>query len=432
MAEDDIYGSKGKYERFRQSYREILSPASKSMLQHKCRNPFNLGYFPKLFAVFEAKDVSYIRRYRTLHTMRVIIASTDKELGACSREDIDSIMAAMHRTYKSPHSKATFVKDLKHIWRMLFPETDEKGRIDDTAVPYAVRHLSPKVDKSREKLRRDRLTVEEFEKLVNYFAVDPRIQAYLTLSVESLGRPQEILYVRIRDVELHDEYAKILISEHGKEGVGVLQCIDSYPYLVKWLRVHPMKGDKSAFLFLNTGNTGTLRQLKPPNINKMIRKACKDLGIDKPVTCYSLKRNGVTIRRLRGESDLEIQHAARWTSTRQLKTYDLSREDDSFRLALERRGIIKPQGNAAVNVSKVCEFCEIKVGFSEVICPRCLRPMNRREALSKNDDEVKSLRLQVANLGNVFSKMKQEIIKELSAEVGRKLRSGNPQEVQGS
>ena len=73
------------------------------------------------------------------------------------------------------------------------------------------------------------------------------------------------------------------------------------------------------------------KQMKPKNVNKMIRKACKDLQIDKPITCYSLKRNGVTMRRLRGESDVEIQHAARWTSTKQLKTYDLSSQDEAFK-----------------------------------------------------------------------------------------------------
>ncbi len=38
------------------------------------------------------------------------------------------------------------------------------------------------------------------------------------------------------DVELHDNYAKVYLSEHGKEGVhGFLRCIDSFPYLVRWL-----------------------------------------------------------------------------------------------------------------------------------------------------------------------------------------------------
>ena len=106
-----------------------------------------------------------------------------------------------------------------------------------------------------------------FEKIVNYFASDQRIQAYLTISFESLKRPQELLDVKIGGVELYDNYAK-LYGSRGKEGPVLIQCIDSYPYLIKWLEVHPLKNDKNAFLFINTGNTNTLKQLKPGTINK--------------------------------------------------------------------------------------------------------------------------------------------------------------------
>jgi hypothetical protein len=46
------------------------------------------------------------------------------------------------------------------------------------------------------------------------------MQAYISLAVESLARPQELLYLKVRDVETHENYARISISEHGKEGIG--------------------------------------------------------------------------------------------------------------------------------------------------------------------------------------------------------------------
>lgn len=424
MAEEDIYGSKRKYEKFMQEYPNVLTPGSPGKGTYRCRNPKNFEYFPVLFRAFDARDLSYIRRYRILHTMRFVVGTTQEDLKCCERSDIDELVAAMHRTHQSADGKMTFIRDLKYIWKALFPETDEKGRVDETIVPYAVRHLSARVDKSREKRRGDRLSEEEFAKLVNYFSLEPRIQSYLTLSLESLARPQELLYVRLRDVELHDEYAKVFISEHGKEGVGVLQCIDSYPYLVKWLQVHPLKSDGSSFLYVNTGNTGTLKQLKPANINKMIRKACKDLGIPKPVTCYSLKRNGVTLRRLRGESDVEIQHAARWTSTKQLKTYDQSGQDDSFRLALERRGILQPKGSAPGNSVRICGFCNWRVGFSEVICPKCLRPLDRHKAIAESEAELGAVKAELVQVKQTLSAMKEEIVEELMAEVMRRMQTG--------
>lgn len=422
MSEEDIYGSKKKYERFTQNLTEIMKPKNRSHTTRKytCRKPQNLKYFKKLFAYFDARDLSYIRRLRILQTLIFISHWTEKDFRECNREDIDRLMALMHKTHLSPRSKETFVKDLKFLWKTLFPGNDEKGRPDDTIVPYEVRHLSPRTDKSREKARADKFNFEEFEKIVNYFGSDPRIQAFLTLSLESLARPQELLYLKIGDVELYDSYAKICLSEHGKEGLGLLQCIDSFPYLVKWLSQHPLKNERKSFLFINTGNTARLGQLRPANINKLIHRACKDLGIEKPITCYSLKRAGVTFRRLRGESDMEIQHAARWTSSRQLKTYDLSTQDEAFRLALEKRGLIPTSGaNGKIAGTKACLICGEKSGFAETTCQKCLRPLDRSTIVeeSKKDEVIWKLRETIANVERKFESIKHEILKELSEKV---------------
>ena len=399
MAEDDIYWSKGRYENFKENIKSFAKPPSKTNVKRKyyCRNPDNLQYFNRLFINFDAKDLSYIRRLRILQSMRFIAHHTNTNLQKCGRDDINEIMAAMHNAYNSPKSKQTFIKDIKAIWKILCPENDERGRLDETLTPYVVRHLSAKIDKSRQKLRKDKLSWEEFEQIVNYFSSNPKIQAFLTLSLESLARPQELLYVKIGDIELHENYAKIFISEHGKEGTGMLQCIDSYPYLLKWLDMHPLKKNKEAFLFTNAGYKNTLKQLKPNNLNKYIRKACKDLGINKPITCYSLKRNGVTIRRLRGESDVEIQHAARWSSTQQLKTYDLSSQDEAFKLALEKRGLIQP-GTKSKDIlrAKSCPFCNATVGSGEIICSNCRHPLDRNSIVKEKHKDEEILRLNKA------------------------------------
>ncbi len=422
MAENDIYGSKKKYDSFKANLDSFLIPpnARKGSGKYYCKNRINLGYFKRLFVYFEAKDLSYIRRLRICQTMKFIAHAVTIDLADCDRDDVNIIMAQMHNTYTSQKSKETFIKDIKHIWKLLFTDLDEKGRPDETIIPYTVRHLSARIDKSKQKLRKDKFTIEEFEQIINYFSNDPRIQAYLTISLESLARPQELLYLKIEDVELYDNYAKLYISEHGKEGVGLLQCIDSYPYLLKWLELHPLKNNKKAFLFVNTGNTNTCKQLKPSNINKFIRKACKDLEIDKPITCYSLKRNGVTIRRLRGESDMEIQHAARWMSTKQLKTYDLSVQDEAFKLALQKRGILQPDKNTTETfASKQCPFCTQEVGFGEIICPKCKHSLNRSTILNEKqkDEQINSLQQTIDQMKNQFANIKQELMQEMMEQI---------------
>ncbi len=382
MAEDDIYRSKRRYEHFVANVDGLINKPSAG--KYYCKNPENLEYFSKLINYFERKDLSYLRRLRMLHFFKIVTFVIEKNLADCARDEINTLVSYGHSTHLTAESKADFIKNLKLAWRVLFPECDHQGRADETLTPYAVRHLSKKIDRSKVKLRDDRLTLEQFMKLLNFFAQDPQIQAYLMLSLESLGRPQETLYTKIRDYEFYDNWAKIWIREHGKEGPGFLQCIDAYPYVMEWYRKHPRKDDPNAFFFIKTGKRERFEQLTNRNINKRLRYACKKLGINKRITCYSIKRNGVSFRRERGDSDMQIQHAARWTSTNQLKIYDLTTQDDALRLELKKRGLgdgrITPDAQA-----KMCIFCAHANGFTADFCSNCKRPLDRKkvEELSK-------------------------------------------------
>lgn len=413
MAENDIYDNQRRYEGFKAGLQELLIPPTvvngrkRGYRKYYVKNKSNLAYFGHLFRHCESKDYSYIRRIRLASTLLVVCHLTEKDLSQLGRNDIDALMTEIHKIYPSSESKSSVIKYLKYFWRLFFPETDPQGRADESIVPHTVRHLSIKIDKSKQKLRGDRLTVDEFVKLVNFFSKDPRMQAYLTLALESLGRPQEILFTKIRDLELYDNYAKVWISEHGKEGVGFLQCIESFPYLAKWINLHPYKQNKAAYVFINVGDKKQGSQMTPFTVNAMIRRACKKLNIDKPVTCYSLKRNGVTFRRLRGDSDVEIQHAARWTSTKQLKTYDMSQQEDAFKLELVKKGLIKPSKEMEhlAPALKTCFFCETKAGFNEDICPNCKRPLDRErikqqeiEHQNRNSEEIRKLKDRLENI----------------------------------
>src|SRR3989344_4978732 len=428
MAENDIYNSQRTYERFRERYKLLAdkrnpdSPSGLGYQKYYVKNPENLIYFKKLFDVFDARDLSFIRRLRLIRQMKIIGYVTEKNLKDCDREDINKIIAFMHTACKSPKSKHDFIIDIRHLWKTLFPDKDQFGRADDTIIPYVVRHLSAKQDKSREKLRNDKLTIEEFEKLIKSFSQDIRMQAFITLAFESLGRPQEILYTRIKDVEINDNYAKIWISEHGKEGTGFLQSIDSFPYVAAWYNKHPLKHDPSAFFFLNLGDFGKYRQMKPGNINKHIREKMEQLKINKRITCYSFKRNGVTFRRLRGDSDALIQHTARWTSTKQLKTYDYSQQEETFMIELAKRGIIKDKKYKEYKVmTKKCLFCETINGITDDVCSVCKRPLDREKILkeleAKQNENLEMKKQMEIWMCNTRKELVEEAIATMKREV---------------
>jgi len=420
MAENDIYNNKEHYTRFKLNLKNFLqkpdehNKVGKRTQKYYCKNPDNIKYFYKLFDKFEAKDISYVRRLKLLNSFKLICYATDKKLADCNREDIDKIIAFMHSVNNTSSSKYDFLNDIKFLWKIILPEKDEKGRYDEIIVPYVVRHIKAKQDISRQKRREDILSIDELEKLLNSFNQDKRLQSYLFISFETLARPQELLYTKIKDVELYDGYAKIWISEHGKEGTGFLQVIDSYPYLVNWLNEHPLKDDRNAFLFINLGVHGRFRQMRPENINKHIKEKLKLIKIPKRITCYSLKRSGVTFRRYRGDSDATIQHTARWNSTRQLKTYDYSRPEETFKIELIKRGILtedklsKDEKEKYKNLkatSKKCVFCNHINGLNVEVCDNCKRPLDREKIMKQAEETSTQMKQMQESLDLINKKM---------------------------
>ena len=87
MAEDDIYGSKTKYRKFKTNLELQLVPPSERGYKrggrgkYFCKNAENLEHFNTLFHHFEAKDISYIRRVRMLQSMQLICYLIRKQLG---------------------------------------------------------------------------------------------------------------------------------------------------------------------------------------------------------------------------------------------------------------------------------------------------------------------------------------------------------------
>lgn len=68
MADNDIYNSKGKYERFKQEIKTYLQPPEK-IRKYQIKNPANLKHFQRLLFKLDARDGSYVRRLRLCHKL---------------------------------------------------------------------------------------------------------------------------------------------------------------------------------------------------------------------------------------------------------------------------------------------------------------------------------------------------------------------------
>jgi integrase len=383
MAEDDIYGNKRHYEFFvdeKLKNKKILEkPKNHREGIYYCKNKVNLKYFNKLIRKFEVDDLSYARRLKLIQVLKILTYVMGIDLKDVNGLERDKLIIKIREITNSNQQLKRTQQDIKYMGKILF---------EDKEIPKFFKELEIKTDRSRQKARKDKLEYEEFEKLMRYFSKDDTLKAYLSVAMETLARPQELLYTKMEDVDFGEGYSFIQISEHGKEGIKKLLCIDSNPYLIRMISKHKNNQNKKEFLFLNEKD----RQLTPFSINKKLKKACNKVKIDKPITCYSIKRFGVTFKRLMGEDDVTIQRTAGWTSTKQLKTYDLTSQDDVYKKKLAERGLIKDKKYLRfMPKTKPCVYCGEIVGFAESICPKCNHILDKDLIKQNYDDKSKAI-----------------------------------------
>jgi len=366
MATEDIYGNKRKYLYSISHFDDLVKPPTERIKKtggrdfYVCKNPENLKYFKKICNYFEVNDLSYIRRSRILLSLRIISHVADKDLRDLKRDEINEIVAFMHSRHPSPHSKSDFILHIKLIWKNLFSELDEMGRPDERTVPYVVRHLRNKIDKSIEVKNWDPLSKEEFERVIAYFDHLPSVQCFLVLAYDALIRPQELCWRKIKDINVFDDRVEVIIRDHGKEGVRTSWSFKALPYVLSWLRKHPDKDNPEAYFFQRKNKV-----FKPMNVNKMLKFALKELGINKRMTTYKLNHQGITDQ---FANPAIIQKKRGWAGLDQLRIYDHSTYNQGVVLERSLR-----KGEGEFIICPVCSGRNMKTSLS---CENCKRRLD--------------------------------------------------------
>ena len=396
MARNDIYNSKDRWEKYVKNFDNLHVIIKDRKRKYHVKNKDNIKYFYKLAKSFEVDDLSFIRRIRLVNLLKQLCFFIDKDLNDVSNEDIDDLILEIRKISSSIKSLESTQHEIKQIAKKIGIDGFNEFKI--------------RIDKSQERARLDKINYNEFNSLVKYFSNDPTMQILISLTFECLSRPQENLFIKLKNIEWSENYAIIKKTEHGKEGLKELQSMESFPYLLKLYQKHPKRNDSESYLFLNANK----KQLTVHAANKRLKIACKCLDIKKPVTLYTFKRFGVTHKRQNGVSDQEIQFTAGWTTTKQLyRTYDQSNQRDIFKIQRDRRFGNKDTIKETPK-TKNCQFCGELIGFAESNCPKCLRPSDPEEIKKQANQEQKNMEKLVRAIEIMAKKLDPKSKEEVS------------------
>lgn len=151
------------------------------------------------------------------------------------------------------------------------------------------------------------LTLSELGALVRE-AVRLRARALVPVLYESACRKGELLAVRIRDVDVGDEYTKIRVF--GKTGLRTVPLVRSVPSLEAWLDVHP-DPRPDAPLFATVWR-GEVRRMEEHTPNDLMEDLSARAGI-RHTFPHMLRHTRLTELAAAGIGEYVLKSFAGWT-----------------------------------------------------------------------------------------------------------------------
>lgn len=193
----------------------------------------------ELIRNFKDECQLYLSTGRTLRYVMLLtrIATwMSKDMDKADENDLKAVIARVNSEDLSEWTRQFYKITLRKFYSWLMKEER----------PQITKWIKTTVKKNNTKLPEELLTVEEVEKLINA-AMNPRDKALISVLYESGCRIGEMLNMRVKDVELDQYGAKLMVN--GKTGPRRVRIVTSTTYLAEWLNTHPAKGDPNSPLW---------------------------------------------------------------------------------------------------------------------------------------------------------------------------------------
>jgi integrase/recombinase XerD len=336
---------------------------------------------------------------------------------------------------------------LKFFKWLYYPTEVAKKR----KIPGVMRDIPILKRKEQSIYKPDDLWTQEDDHLFLKYCPDKRIQCYHAISRDASTRPDEILKLRVKEINFKLAGDKIYaqISVNGKTGNRVIPLFNSIPYIKDWINNHPQPGNPNALLIPSMNRSTFGRKLSSQSLNRIYHKyqtiriphllndenvpiedknKIREL-LKKPWNPYIRRHTGLTEKsKLKQINEHQLRHLAGWSPRSQMHLkyihYFGNEASDSL---LEAYGIVtKQQEQSRIMQYKQCPNCN-EPNKSEIkFCAKCKMVLNydaynetlAAEERSKSmEKQVNLMQSQLQNLisalGNMDGNRKNSFAKEL-------------------
>jgi integrase len=192
------------------------------------------------------------------------------------------------------------------FWKWL---TQPELKREERQIPPQLKGLKFAKRKTKTSVRREDLWTDEEHKVFLERCEDPRLACFHAISLETGGRPSEILALKISDLHIRvsnkgKKYAEFTIGDKvgGKmRKPRLVNISDAIPYFNTWVSMHPLRDSpEGAYLFPSRDNRskyrnkpleeGSVRLAYVNIIEKQFPKLLEspDIGLEEKTTLKSL------------------------------------------------------------------------------------------------------------------------------------------------
>lgn len=232
--------------------------------------------------------------------LRKIADYIRKDFDGLDSNDIEGIVAWVNqRTDYTELTKSDYRRCLKSFFRW-FEDQDARLRSQDEAVRQkaqgAYRYLLKYVKCSYGHRNLDYATIitdEDCRKLIADGCQNAVEKATVAVLHETGCRAGEFLGIRIRDVEMKDNYAMLrLYGKTGERRVPIIQCV---PWVMRWLDEHPDKHNPAALMWVSKHNGFRNRPIRYVGLNELLKRVYRRAGINKRCNPHWLRHSRATL-----------------------------------------------------------------------------------------------------------------------------------------
>jgi len=349
-----------------------LNKAKEYIKKTKDTNQANKKHILKFVDRLSAEGLSKARQIKYIYNLKTISKLLGKDFDKATKSDMEKLCSKINNSDYTEWTKHDFKAEIKRFWKWL-KQTDE--------YPPEVKWLKNNMKRSKRKLPKELLTIEDVKKLAEN-TNNLRDRSLMLVLYETGARVGEIQGIKIKDVDF-DKYGA-LVNLSGKTGARKVRIIASAPSISNWLLEHPNKEKKifrNSYLFCGLWGMNKGEELHYRHLNKLLKEAGIKAGIDKPLNPHHFRHSRAT-ELAKKLTEAQLCEYMGWVQgSKEASTYVHLSGRDTDRAILEMHGLAEEEKEKSKFKPIICPRCNIKNDPAAKFCSGCSLGLDEKSVI---------------------------------------------------